>query len=145
MNDSTFYPNPSYNIHYPLTIVGLIPNSAFYPQFRVLSSFPCFIPFRVLSLFRSAIPFRYSIPPFRFRVLSQPHIVCRILAPFISCLINHMLACYVTAVKVRSHGATSRRDMLQGHVAGSNFIVCHRSKPCRGDKKMKKLSPRHAA
>ncbi len=45
-------------------------------------------------------------------------------------------------LKVRSHGATSRRDILQGHVAGSNFIVCHRSKPCRGDKK---LSPRHAA
>ncbi len=45
-------------------------------------------------------------------------------------------------IKVRSHGATSRRDMLQGHVAGSNFIVCHRSKPCRGDKK---LSQRHAA
>ncbi len=45
-------------------------------------------------------------------------------------------------LKVRSHGATNRRDMLQGHVAGSNFIVCHRSKPCRGDKK---LSPRHAA
>ena len=37
---------------------------------------------------------------------------------------------------------TCCRDMLQGHVAGSNFIVCHRSKPCRGDKK---LSPRHAA
>ncbi len=40
----------------------------------------------------------------------------------------------ISAVKVRSHGATSRRDMLQGHVAGSNFIVCHRSKPCRGTK-----------
>ncbi len=42
----------------------------------------------------------------------------------------------------RQVAGTCRRDMLQGHVAGSNIIVCHRSKPCRGDKK---LSPRHVA
>ena len=41
-------------------------------------------------------------------------------------------------LKVRSHGATNRRDMLQGHFAGSNFIVCHRSKPCRGGQKIVK-------
>ncbi len=39
-------------------------------------------------------------------------------------------------------GSVTRSNKSQGHVAGSNFIVCHRSKPCRGDKK---LSPRHAA
>ena len=47
-----------------------------------------------------------------------------------------------TEIKVRSHGATSRKDMLRGHVAGTNFIVCHVPETCRDDKK---LSLRHVA